>query len=133
MAQTIRYICWTVIAISLGVFVVLEGQAPAGCDDDWRKCDNLKAFLNSASDGLLDAQADCRFEASRRAQYGEPRWGYGFARLVPDDSNLESGRVRLLAKNAEFQNGFGAYRKVDVLCTYDLQDRRVADLRIGAR
>lgn len=134
MGDLLRKASYAIIGLSVAVIVLLEMAAPPGpptCDDDWRRCEDLQAFIDSASDGLIHAQADCKTEAERRAQYGDPRWGWGFAHIVPSGSNLDSGRVQLMAKDAEFQNGLGAWRKTTVVCTYDLNREVVTNLRIG--
>lgn len=134
MGPLVKKASYIVIGLSLAIIVFVSMATPPGppdCDDDWRKCEGLQAFLDSASDGLIHAQADCKTETDRRAQYGEPRWGYGFAHVVPSNSSLDRGRVQLMAKDAEFQNGFGVWRKTTVVCTYDLERKAVTNLRIG--
>ena len=134
MRKAVVTTSWIVIGLSVAIMVALPSPGDedgASCDSDWRNCEDLQAFINSASDGLIHAQADCKTAAERRAQYGDPRWGYGFAHVVPAKSNLDRGRVQLMAKDAEFQNGFGAWRKTNVVCTYDLERETVTNLSVG--
>jgi hypothetical protein len=104
------------------------------CETDWTRCiDNADLANNYSSYG--SSEFDCKSEAEKRAQYGDPKfpWAFPFATFHKGDDYPKTGIAILIEKDAQFQNGFGAMVHSEVTCTYDLRAKRVLSVDISPR
>jgi len=109
-----------------------EDTSPT-CKTDWKLCkDNFDVLLNYQY-GMSSPKAYCYDAAMRSAKFGDPKLPRKFAAF--DKLALEQpeqlGMVRLLEDDAQFQNGFGAYAHVQVVCDYDFATHGVANIKVN--
>jgi hypothetical protein len=118
-------------------WVPVPTPPPSTCKANWRSCASDEELAKNWGGGWL-ARFRCQDAANARAKYGEPKWPshiFGSYRYWADGktSNLSEGKAILEEPDAQFQNGFGAWEHVDVLCSYDLENDQVNFVTISAR
>jgi len=100
------------------------------CKTNWKLCKDIDD-LSAHNTNLLSPQYMCRERANSLAKYGEPKWStIYFANRNARADFKTTGVVTLTDTDAQFQNQFGAYAHVMVVCTYDLNAQEVRDLKI---
>jgi hypothetical protein len=67
------------------------------------------------------AQAECQASANKQAKYAEAKWQW---LIFKTHDSGKDGVMMLTEKNAQFQNGFGAWKHVSILCGYNLKTGR---------
>jgi hypothetical protein len=100
---------------------------PPTCETDWRLCSDNEQLMSKWR-GLSGAQRACKEEANKLVRFGEPKWPfYYFQTYYPGGpSYVSTGKLIIVEKGAQFQNGFGAMEHVTLGCTFDL-NRGVVD------
>ena len=69
--------------------------------------------------------------ANSRAKYGKPEWGWRiFGTYYVSKNYRKSGLVEVVDNNVNFQNSFGAMKRLRVSCVYDLKSQKVTALSI---
>ena len=125
------------VCVCLILLVVLahnkEPTTPTkpSCKSDWRRCIDNTELVNNF-EGIWGIKYDCRDQANKLAKYGDPKWpSYGyFGSYFANEHFLPSKRITLIEKDAQYQNGFGAFRHVGVRCVYDLEGGRVVSVNL---
>jgi hypothetical protein len=98
------------------------------CSSDWKMCSD-NADLVDHWYGWTEIQRECKEEAEKEAKYGTPEW----PRFAFDEFRLgylDKGIAIAIEDDAKFSNGFGAMAKVNVICTYDLNNNTVTGINI---
>ena len=100
------------------------------CEKDWRKCnDNEDIVNNNTLAGR--AKYQCKDSANEQAKFGDPKWGwFPFGYFHKGTDYLQNGVMSITDKDAQFQNGFGAWAHVIVNCIYDLKTERVISVEM---
>lgn len=109
---------------------VAENAKPQnGCKTDWSKCADNADMMNNYG-GMFDARFSCKSAAAELAKYGTPEfpWLYFFTSYKPGNDYVTSGVAVLSEKGAKFQNGFGAMAHVQLVCEYDLLQKKVTNV-----
>ena len=110
-----------------------QAKPETGCRHDWHRCSDNGDFVEN-SGRWVDVQVGCKIEAENRARYGSPKWPWlAFSSYIPGSDYIKTGRVIAVEKDAQFQNGFGAMVHSRVVCHYDLNTGKVADIAILER
>jgi len=116
-----------------------SGSTPAAatetaCKSDWTKCGDTRDIANNWS-GYDRVRSECKREANKLAKYGDPKWPWAFAfsTFHPDEKTIETGTITAIEKDAQFQNGFGAWGHVEVTCEYDLRQKKVLNVNTESR
>jgi hypothetical protein len=136
----LRRFCLAII----GVFVVgamLTGKGENGsaateaaCTSDWTKCTDNADLANNWKDYRLTVAPACRRQADDVAKYGDPKWSwYSFGSFLPGDSAATKGVITAVDADVQFQNGFGAYGRMRVVCDYDLRQKKVLTVSVTDR
>jgi hypothetical protein len=100
------------------------------CNSDWKLCSDNSDLVNHWF-GWFRVQRECKDEAERRSKYGTPEWPwFAFGKFRRGKSYVDSGIAVAFEDGAKFSNGFGAMVKVDLACTYDLNNNTVTDVSI---
>jgi hypothetical protein len=108
-----------------------ESAAPS-CKSDWHLCTDNADLVNNYS-GIISAQTDSKYEATKLARYGDPKIPFfSFGTFYKGDGYVKTGIMVLLEKNAQFQNGFGAMVHSTVTCRYDLARKQVLDTNVSS-
>ena len=107
--------------------------APApSCASDWTVCKDNADMANNFR-GWSNIPFACKLAAEDRAKYGSPKWPwFAFGSFLPGD-DYRSGKVTLIERDAQFQNGFGAMVHSRVICKYDMKEKTVLDVTISER
>lgn len=103
-------------------------RAPELCKTDYKQCMTVEMLVKNFR-GLSAARKQCE-ERTRDIA----RWSFRFVNspaftgYYNSESEmkqiLNDGTIRLWDDSVEFQNGFGAWRRQEVVCFYDLQKSR---------
>jgi hypothetical protein len=102
------------------------------CKSDWHKCVDNADLVNN-SQGMADAQTACKLDAQDQARFGTPQFPImSFESFYKGDAYVKSGIMVLLETRAQYQNVFGAMVHSTVTCTYDLNQKKVTDIRVGS-
>jgi len=105
-------------------------EAPSCKNDDWSKCADNEEMANSNAWYWVSATTACKRAANRVAKYGDPKWPWlPFSHYKSGDSYAKTGIAVLIEPDAQFQNGFGAWAHVKVICTYDLREKKVTNIQ----
>jgi hypothetical protein len=76
--------------------------------------------------GIVGAKAACQIQAEKLAEWVTPQWEWSkFGTFFKGTSCVTEGIVRLVDDKVKFQNGFGAYGRVEVACHFDLKTKTV--------
>lgn len=129
-------------ALVLGLFGLIglaefktrsEPPSPeALCESDWRKCSDNKQLVNSYR-GISQARSACKSAAEDRAKYDTKfPWVY-FGSFSTDGDDYKTGRLKLVEKDAKFQNSYGAMARTTIECLYDLNQKKVVNVNTRAR
>jgi hypothetical protein len=93
----------------------------AACKTEWSKCADNAQLVND-SGKWSEVKVGCKMEANRLANYDEPKWPWiYFGTFLKGDDYVKTGVVVAIEDEAKFQNGFGAWKRVEVRCKYDLK------------
>lgn len=105
--------------------------APApSCKTDWHLCADNSDLVNN-NNSMTSAQVACKTKANDSAKFGSPEWPwFAFGSFYQGSDGPQTGKIRLVEKEAKFQNGFGAMAHVIVNCTYDLTAKTVVDVSV---
>ena len=107
-----------------------SSSAPT-CEEDYTACATLQEAIDNNDRIKITAASRCKIAAEDAAKYGEPEWPWlTFSAARRSQSDLADGRVALVETDAKFQNGFGAMKKVVVVCHYDLIGNEVTKLNV---
>jgi hypothetical protein len=100
------------------------------CKTDWHQCrDNTDLVENSNL--IIGAQIACKSKANELAKYGDPEWPWlPFGTYFKGSEAPKTGILRLVEKEAKFQNAFSAMAHVAVDCTYDLGNNSVINVAV---
>lgn len=102
----------------------------SSCRTNWKACESTSDLIEN-NNMIGPAKYRCKSAAEDKAKYGEPEWPwFAFGSYYEDSDALENGRLSFVEADAKFQNGYGAYKHVEVECVYDLIEDRVAYVRI---
>jgi hypothetical protein len=103
-------------------------RAPQACKTDYRQCLNMEMLINNYR-GIPAARKDCEERTGDIA-----KWSYRFGSTPTFTTYYNSdyefkqvmteGIMRLVESDAQFQNGFGAWKRQKVVCSYDVQKSR---------
>lgn len=110
----------------------LEAQriagAPQACRTDYTRCLSVKMLIETYR-GMAAARKSCEERTADIA-----KWSFRFTSTPAYTTYYNSeyelkqiqteGTLRLLEPDAEFQNGFGAWRRQRLVCYYDLKKSR---------
>lgn len=92
------------------------------CKTDWTACLNTEMLVNNYQE--YDSIAIRCENATKRIA----KWDIDFGRynsfrsFYNSETDIKEGRIRLIDNDVKFQNGFGAWRRVPVICYYDLKN-----------
>ena len=106
------------------------------CKSDWHLCsDNADLINNFSAYEQGKWKYYCKEAATKMAKYGEPKfpWLFSFSSFYPGDDYVKTGKVVLVEKDAQFQNGFGAMVHSRVICWYDINRNAVDNVVIEAK
>ena len=119
-------ICWLAILVILVVLVACgSGKSAKDCLKD------LDCVADK-TDWWSGADARCASHIEARASYSA-RWTDGFLELKFDRVSLqppEYQTLRFKGNKVEFQNGFGAWRRMEYVCFYDPIDQTVMSVEV---
>lgn len=102
------------------------------CESDWRKCTDNEQLVNNYR-GISQAKSACKFAAEDRAKYETKfPWVY-FGGFNTDGDDYKTGRLKLVEKDAKFQNSYGAMVRTTVECLYDLNQKKVVNVNTRER
>ena len=93
------------------------------CKSDWTACATTEMLIENYS-GISQIRSKCE-----RATGMVAKWDYQFVyspaytSYYNSESDLKEGKLRLIDNDVKFQNGFGAWRKLAVVCYYDLKQQ----------
>lgn len=103
------------------------------CKDDWKLCADNGELVNNWSGWSL-VQSECKRTANDSAKYGTPEWPwFAFGTFTVGDSYTKNGVGVAIENEAKFSNGFGAMTHVSVTCFYDLNNKKVTDVRVSPK
>jgi hypothetical protein len=108
---------------------------PSPCIKDWKACSDNADMANNWS-GWIDVRLACKRAANDMAKYGDPEWpswGSFFITFNIGDDYPKTGKVTAVEKDAKFTNMFNAKVRSQVVCEYDLNTKKVLDVRITER
>jgi hypothetical protein len=105
--------------------------ANPACVSDYRKCTDNADLMNNY-DGVVGAEVRCKSEAQNDAKFGSPEfpWWFAFTHFHTGNDYVKTGIAALIEPDAQFQNEFSAMVHSTVVCTYDLNQKKVIDLSI---
>jgi hypothetical protein len=110
----------------------IASQEPI-CRNDWHKCTSNTDLANNYN-GMSLARFDCEYDAKNLAKYGDPKFPTSsFGTFLTGNSFLSTKRITLIEQDAQFQNGFGAMMHVEITCIYDLEAKKVVDVKLSQR
>lgn len=110
--------------------VATDPPASPTCKSDWHLCNDNSELMND-NNSVVGAQIACKSKANETAKFGSPEWPwFAFGSFYKGDDGVKTGKLRLVEKDAKFQNGFGAMAHVIVNCTYDLASESVVDVSV---
>jgi hypothetical protein len=110
-----------------------EPPSPAAlCESDWRKCIDNKQLVNNYR-GISQARSACKSAAEDRAKYETKFPWVNFGGFYTDGDDYKTGRLKLVEKDAEFQNSYGAMVRTTVECLYDLNQKKVVNVNTRER
>jgi hypothetical protein len=108
-----------------------SASTAATCVADWSKCTDNSEMANNYK-GWTHAHYECKRAAEEQAKYGDPKWPWlAFGTFYKGDDYVKTGIGRLVEPKAQFQNGFGAWARVEVVCSYDLRADKVQRVLIN--
>ena len=94
------------------------------CEYTWQACTDNADLVNNY-DGIGNIQSACKVQANSQAKY-ETEWDWMyFTTYNTGKSYISDGIVTLYEREAKFQNGFGAMKKMNLVCTYSLKDNKI--------
>jgi hypothetical protein len=97
----------------------------SACSSDYTKCLNNEDLINNYS-GMPGAKAACQIETEKLTKWGSPQWDWSkFGTFYTGTDYVSSGVIRIVDNNVKFQNGYGAYGKVQIECHYDLKSKQI--------
>jgi hypothetical protein len=127
-----------VTVIVIAVILIIAGykgekqSANPSCKSDWHVCADNADLVNHYN-GIISAQTDCKFEATKLAKYGDPKFPFlHFSTFYSGNAYVKTGVVVLLEKDAQFQNVFGVMVHSTVMCKYDLARKKVLDANVSS-
>lgn len=91
------------------------------CKTDWSACTTTEMLIENYSE-VSQIQKKCEKATGMLA-----KWDYQFtytpaySSYYNSPSDLKEGKLRLIDDDVKFQNGFGAWRRISVVCYYDLK------------
>lgn len=95
------------------------------CKTDYKRCTDNEMLINHY-EGMPTAKAACQIAAEKLAKWGDPQWDWvKFSTFYVGKNYVSSGVIRIVDESVKFQNGFGAYKRTKVACTYDLKTKSV--------
>lgn len=101
-----------------------DAEHEEACKKDYRRCTDNTDFMNN-SDALIPAQVACQQAAEAKSKYGDPKWPWLAFSNYSEGNEVKTGRLLIGENNAQFQNGFGAWEHVRVVCEFDLKLKQV--------
>jgi len=108
-------------------------KANPTCVGDWTKCKDNSGLANHWS-GSRRVAYDCKDEANKLAKYGEPKWSWiTFGSFYPAEKSVETGVFTKIDDDVQFHNGFGAWGHAEVVCKYDLRQKKVLNVTVRQR
>lgn len=97
---------------------------PNPCETNWKQCKDNSDMANNYRN-WSDVQIGCKYAANNKAKYGSPTWPwFPFTSFRPGSDYPKTGIVTAVEPDAQFQNSYGAYEHVRVVCVYDLTSQR---------
>ena len=121
-----------VFAVIVAVAILLDSNksAPQGCRADWKQCKDNSDLVNNY-DERFEAKSACQTSANSMAKFGSPVWPWlSFSTFLKGTDYVKTGVAVLIEPDAQFANGFGAMRHVQVRCTYDLNNKKVIAVNV---
>jgi hypothetical protein len=104
--------------------------AETACYQGWHQCKDNASVLHSNMYGKI--AVECKAAVENRVPFAGISWPWlPFQSYIPGDSYLQTGRAEVLERNLPIPNGFGAMRKSQVFCVYDLNAGKVVDVKIN--
>lgn len=109
-------------------------QAVARHEANMRQEEVCRAELNCWSRRhMLHAAAACKRGIEAQAKW-QAEWTDGASRPMFSRhawANEPDGHIVYFGNQVKFQNGFGAWRRVDYACTFDTRSRAVVEVSVG--
>jgi hypothetical protein len=99
------------------------------CKKDFTRCTDNTDFINN-SNALITAQVACKQAAEAKSKFGDPKWPWLSFSNYSAGNEVKTGRLLIGENNAQFQNAFGAWEHVRVVCEYDLKAEQVISVDI---
>jgi hypothetical protein len=107
-----------------------NNQAEKTCKTEWRLCKDNGDLAGNWS-GWSKVVILCKEAANDAASYKEPEWPWvSFQRYRKGYDYVKNGIALAIENDARFSNAFGTFTKVIVICSYDLKNDKVIDVRV---
>jgi len=114
------------------LYKAVNGAKPS-CKSDWKLCADNADLMNNFN-GITRVTIDCKRAAQKLAKYGDPKFPWlSFGAFFTGNDYVKTGIVTAIEKEAQFQNGFGAWANSAVSCKYDLNANKVLDVSVSQR
>lgn len=111
---------------------MVNGTNPT-CKSDWKLCADNADLMNNFN-GVSRVTVECKIAAQKLAKYGEPKFPWlSFGTFLTGNAYVKTGIVTAIEKEAQFQNGFGAWANSSVVCKYDLNSGKIVDVVISQK
>jgi peptidoglycan hydrolase-like protein with peptidoglycan-binding domain/uncharacterized protein YecT (DUF1311 family) len=107
----------------------MDAERKEACKKDFTRCSDNTDFMNN-SDALIPAQVACKQAAETKSKFGDPKWPWLSFSNYSEGNEIKTGRLLIGENNAQFQNAFGAWEHVRVVCEYDLKAEQVISVDI---
>ena len=115
----------TVLKSAADVDAEAKAALTKTCKENWRFCEDTTDLMNNWRGNSM-ARVQCQTSAEEEALYGEPDFPWlSFGKFFINENFLEQNEVTLIEDGARYSNGFGAMKKVKIVCRYNLEQEEV--------
>ena len=108
-----------------------EAERMKQCQFNWKVCKDLREY--HAEGRRSDGAYQCSRAARDVARFEVELPWFAFDELLNDPDEFKKGVIIRRETGAKYQNGFGAFHKVEVECSFDLNSEKVIDLKTFPR
>jgi hypothetical protein len=106
-----------------------EPAATVSCKKDWTQCNGVPDLAKNWK-GFTSARRNCQSAAEEQAKY-DTKWPWTAFKYYVGE--IKDGQLTFVDDEVKYQNGFGAWARVEVHCKYDLQTTKVLNISILER
>lgn len=134
VAKTVLILIATLIVLSMFASNQQKVNAVTSeCVTNYKACkDNEDLINNYDSLAIIEARGRCKLSVNEHVKFGSPEWDWLYLTRFSDGNDyVKTGVIRIADYDVKIENEYGAKGHTKVVCSYDLDSKKVLDITIG--